>query len=282
MAHQDSDMLWQLQQVGFKYGAASVLQGLDLQLAKGRCYGVLGPNGSGKTTLLDLLCGLLVPESGRITFCDRPLAGWNHRQLARKVALVPQDFVVRFGFTVREVVEMGRHPRLGRFAGMTAGDHQLVDQVMEELGISVFANRPVTRLSGGEKQRVAVARALVQDPEVLLLDEATSNLDIFHSLSILGTIRSRIREQGLTVVAALHDLNLATFFCDQLIFIKNGKMVCRGPIDEVLRAEIIHEVYGVEAEVRQDDFSGCSQVSYKMPGSGLTQRREGAEERETL
>lgn len=275
-------MLWQLQQVGFKYGAASVLQGLDLQLAKGRCYGVLGPNGSGKTTLLDLLCGLLVPESGRITFCDRPLAGWNHRQLARKVALVPQDFVVRFGFTVREVVEMGRHPHLGRFAGMTAGDHQLVDQVMEELGISVFANRPVTRLSGGEKQRVAVARALVQDPEVLLLDEATSNLDIFHSLSILGTIRSRIREQGLTVVAALHDLNLATFFCDQLIFIKNGKMVCRGPIDEVLRAEIIHEVYGVEAEVRQDDFSGCRQVSYKMPGSGLTQRREGAEERETL
>ncbi|MCF6188630.1 MAG: ABC transporter ATP-binding protein, partial [Desulfobulbaceae bacterium] len=127
-------------------------------------------------------------------------------------------------------------------------------------------------------------RALVQDPEVLLLDEATSNLDIFHSLSILGTIRSRIREQGLTVVAALHDLNLATFFCDQLIFIKNGKMVCQGPIDQVLRAEIIHQVYGVEAEVRQDAFSGCRQVSYKMPDSGLTQRCEGVEKRkrETL
>ncbi len=284
MAHQDSEQLWQLQQVGFKYGAASVLQGLDLQLAKGRCYGVLGPNGSGKTTLLDLLCGLLVPESGEIAFCGHPLAGWSHRQLARKVALVPQDFVVRFGFTVREVVEMGRHPHLGRFAGLSTRDHQLVDQVMEELGISAFANRPVTRLSGGEKQRVAVARALVQDPEVLLLDEATSNLDIFHSLSILGTIRSRIREQGLTVVAALHDLNLATFFCDQLIFIKNGKMVCQGPIDQVLRAEIIHEVYGVEAEVRQDAFSGSRQVSYKMPDSDLTQRCEGAEkrERETL
>ena len=267
MAHQDSEQLWQLQQVGFKYGAASVLQGLDLQLEKGCCYGVLGPNGSGKTTFLDLLCGLLVPETGTITLCGRLLADWNHWQLARKVALVPQDFVVRFGFTVREVVEMGRHPHLGRFAGLDSRDHELVDVVMEELGIAVFGDRPVTRLSGGEKQRVAVARALAQDPEVLLLDEATSNLDIFHSLSILATIRSRIREQGLTVVAALHDLNLATFFCDRLIFLKNGRLVCQGPIDEVLRAEIIHEVYGVEAEVRQDEFSGCRQVSFRASGT---------------
>lgn len=272
-------MLWQLQQVGFGYGAVPVLEGIDLQLEKGRCYGVLGPNGSGKTTLLDLLCGLLVPETGKVEFCGRSLAGWNHRQLARKVALVPQDFVVRFGFTVREVVEMGRHPHLGRFADLSARDHHLVETVMEELEIGAFADRPVTRLSGGEKQRVAVARALAQDPEVLLLDEATSNLDIFHSLSILGTIRKRIREQGLTVVAALHDLNLATFFCDKLIFLKNGKMVCRGPIAEVLRAEIIHKVYGVEAEVRQDDFSGCSQVSFRVSGSDLTQRDEDAERR---
>ena len=267
MVQRDSDRLWQVEQVGFKYGAVPVLQDLDLQLEKGCCYGVLGPNGSGKTTLLDLLCGLLVPESGAITLCGRPLVDWSHRQLARKVALVPQDFVVRFGFTVREVVEMGRHPHLGRFAGLSTRDHRLVDLVLEELGIGAFADRPVTRLSGGEKQRVAVARALAQDPEVLLLDEATSNLDIFHSLSILGTIRDRIREQGLTVVAALHDLNLATFFCDRLIFIKNGRMVCQGPINEVLRAEIIHEVYGVEAEVRQDAFSGCSQVSFRVSGS---------------
>ena len=267
MDRQDSDILWQLDQVGFGYGEQPVLSDLDLELEKGQCYGVLGPNGSGKTTLLDLLCSLLAPTTGKVDLCGQPLSGWQPRQLARKVALVPQDFVVRFGFSVREVVEMGRHPHLGRFAVLTEQDHALVDSVMEEMEVAAFADRPVTRLSGGEKQRVAVARALAQDPEVLLLDEATSNLDIFHSLSILGTIRNRVHEQGLTVIAALHDLNLAGFFCDQLIFLKQGKLLHQGTVDEVLQAEVIREVYGVDARVRQDEFSGCSQVSYRVPVS---------------
>ena len=264
MARQDSDILWQLDQVGFGYGDQFVLRDLDLQLEKGHCYGVLGPNGSGKTTLLDLLCGLLVPKTGKLELCGRSLSSWQPRQLARKVALVPQDFVVRFGFSVREVVEMGRHPHLGRFASLTEQDHELVDSVMQEMGVDTLADRPVTRLSGGEKQRVAVARALVQDPEVLLLDEATSNLDIYHSLSILGLIRRRVREQGLTVVAALHDLNLAGFFCDQLIFLKKGKLLYQGTVDEVLHPDVIHQVYGVDAQVREDAFSGCPQVSYRI------------------
>ncbi len=269
MARQDSEdkRLWQLEQIGFSYGGQAVLHDLDLVLEKGKCYGILGPNGSGKTTLLDLLCGLLVPERGTIRFGGQSPAGWQPKQLARKLALVPQDFVVRFGFTVREVVEMGRHPHLGRFALLTKQDHNLVDAVMEELAVTALADRPVTRLSGGEKQRVAVARALAQDPEVLLLDEATSNLDIFHSLSILGTIRSRVQQQGLTVIAALHDLNLAGFFCDQLIFLRQGRLLHQGRVAEVLQADVIREVYGVEARVRSDAFAGCRQVSYKIPGS---------------
>ncbi|MEA2116692.1 MAG: ABC transporter ATP-binding protein [Thermodesulfobacteriota bacterium] len=267
MARQDSEILWQLDQVGFGYGDQSVLRDLDLQLEKGHCYGVLGPNGSGKTTLLDLFCGLLVPGTGKLELCGQSLSGWQSRQLARKVALVPQDFVVRFGFSVREVVEMGRHPHLGRFATLTETDHELVDSVMKEMGVDTLADRPVTRLSGGEKQRVAVARALAQDPEVLLLDEATSNLDIYHSLSILGLIRRRVREQGLTVVAALHDLNLAGFFCDQLIFLKKGKLLYQGTVDEVLHPDVIRKVYGVDARVREDGFSGCPQVSYRVPSS---------------
>ncbi len=259
-----SDILWQLDQVGFGYGEQPVLRGLDLQLEQGRCYGILGPNGSGKTTLLDLLCGLLSPVSGKILFRQNRLVDWQPRKLARKMALVPQDFVVRFGFTVREVVEMGRHPHLGRFASLSEQDHKLVDSVMEEMGVAEFAARSVTRLSGGEKQRVAVARALAQAPEVLLLDEATSNLDIYHSLSILGLIRNRVREQGLTVVAAIHDLNLAAFFCDHLIFLKDGQLICQGETSEVLQAEVIREVYGVDAQVRLDGFSGCSQVSYRI------------------
>ncbi len=262
-----SDILWQLEQVDFSYKDQPVLAGIDLTLSSGKCYGILGPNGSGKTTLLDLLCGLSAADNGEIRYRDILLKRWQARELAKRVALVPQDFQVRFGFSVREVVEMGRHPHLGRFAALTEQGHALIDAVMEEMGVVGFAARSVTRLSGGEKQRVAVAKALVQDPEVLLLDEATSNLDIYHSLSILGLIRRRIMEQGLTVVAAIHDLNLAAYFCDELIFLKNGRIICQGPTDEVLRPDVIQEVYGVEAQVREDAFSACNQVSYRLPAA---------------
>ncbi|MCI5221133.1 MAG: ABC transporter ATP-binding protein [Candidatus Electrothrix sp. AR4] len=262
-----SDTLWALDQVGFAHKDQPVLTGIDLTFYTGKCYGILGPNGSGKTSLLDLLCGLSVADKGTIRYRDTLLSNWQSRCLARRVALVPQDFFVRFGFSVREVVEMGRHPHLSRFASMTEEDHALVDAVMEEMGVSEFSARSVTRLSGGEKQRVAVARALVQNPEVLLLDEATSNLDIYHSLSILGLIRRRVQELGLTVVAAIHDLNLAAYFCDELIFLKNGHCICQGATDEVLRPDLIREVYGVEAQVCLDAFSGCQQVRYKFAAS---------------
>jgi iron complex transport system ATP-binding protein len=265
MAKASSDTLWQLEQVGFSYKNQPVLSAIQLSLSVGKCYGILGPNGSGKTTLLDLLCGLASPDKGELLYRGTPLHQWQKRDLAQRIALVPQDFLVRFGFSVREVVEMGRHPHLSRFASLTAEGNAFVDAVMEEMGVAGFANRSVTRLSGGEKQRVAVARALVQDPEVLLLDEATSNLDIYHSLSILALIRCRVVEQGLTVVAAIHDLNLATSFCDELIFLKNGQIICQGPTDQVLRSDVIRNVYGVEAQVREDSFSACNQVSYRLP-----------------
>ena len=265
MADSSSDILWQLNQVGFAYKNQPVLKEIQLSFSAGKCYGILGPNGSGKTTLLDLLCGLSSPDKGELLYRGTPLHQWQKRELAKRVALVPQDFQVRFGFPVREVVEMGRHPHLARFASLTEQGHALIDAAMEEMGIAALASRSITCLSGGEKQRVAVARALVQDPEVLLLDEATSNLDIYHSLSILALIRRRVAEQGLTVVAAIHDLNLATSFCDELIFLRNGQIVCQGPTDQVLRSDIIQKVYGVEAQVREDPFSACNQVSYRLP-----------------
>ncbi len=262
--------LWILQGINFYYNAVPVLKDISLRLHKGVCYGLLGPNGSGKTTLLDLLSGLLVPDSGSVIFKGRPLMQWKPRQLARLLALVPQDFIVRYDFTVREVVEMGRHPHLHRFASLSASDHRLVDRIMTDLGIIALADRPVTRLSGGEKQRVAVARAMAQDPEVLLLDEATSNLDIYHSLEILRAIRHRVDRQGLTVVAALHNLNLAAAFCDELVFLKNGGIITRGETGEVLTPGVISQVYGVEARVFKDRFSGCRQISFRLNTGGIT------------
>ena len=258
-------LLWSLAGVSFGYGAVSVLREVDLDLHRGACHGILGPNGSGKTTLLDLLSGLLQPQSGTIEFLGAPLHSWPKRQLAQRLALVPQDFMVRFGFTVREVVEMGLHPHLHRFAAPSEADRALVDEALAATGIAELAERPVTRLSGGEKQRVAVARALTQRPEVLLLDEATSNLDIHHSLEILHLIRRRFARGGLQVVAVMHDLNLASFFCDHLIFLKEGRVLRQGPTAEVLTPETIAAVYGVEAEVRANPFTNSRQVSFRLP-----------------
>lgn len=257
--------LWSLAKVSFGYHGAPVVHDVDLELHRGACYGILGPNGSGKTTLLDLMAGLQMPQSGDIRFNGRSLHNWPKKELARQLALVPQDFMVRFGFSVREIVEMGLHPHLHRFAAPSREDRTLVDEVLEVTGIKALADRPVTHLSGGEKQRVAVARALAQRPAVLLLDEATSNLDIHHSLEILHLIRSRFDRQGMQVIAVMHDLNLAAFFCDRLIFLKDGRVACQGPTEEVLTPENIEAVYGVEAEVRVNTFTRSQQVSFRLP-----------------
>jgi len=265
LSEQDNAILWSLTGVNFGYNDTPVLRDVTLELRRGCCTGILGPNGSGKTTLLDLLAGLQTPQSGTIVFQGKPLSAWPKKQLARWLALVPQDFMVRFGFSVREVVEMGLHPHLHRFATPSATDQALIDQALAATGIVALADRPVTRLSGGEKQRVAVARALAQQPEMLLLDEATSNLDIHHSLEILHLIRHRFEHQAMQVVAVMHDLNLAALFCDRLIFLKQGQVVCQGPTEEVLTPANIEAVYGVEAEVRPNPFTNSRQVSFRLP-----------------
>ncbi len=240
---------------------------VDISIKRGSFTGILGPNGCGKTTLLDLLAAILSPERGEIIFQGRPLTCWSTRELSRHVAMVPQDFSMRFAFTVRQVVEMGRFPFAKRLGGMNRQDHEIVRGVMDELGIASLAERPVTMLSGGELQRVAVARALAQTPETLLLDEATSNLDIFHSLSIMSVIRKRVEKEGLTVIAAIHDINLAAVFCSDTMFMDRGRPRAAGPTEELIRAELISEVYGVEAAVGRDAFDHGIQVSFRLPGA---------------
>ena len=267
LSERNTENLWSLTGVHFGYNGTPVLRDVSLKLRAGQCTGILGPNGSGKTTLLDLLADLQTPQAGTIEFLGRPLATWPKKQLARLLALVPQDFMVRFGFSVREVVEMGLHPHLHRFATPSEADRALIDRALAATGIAALADRPVTRLSGGEKQRVAVARALAQQPTVLLLDEATSNLDIHHSLELLHLIRDRFERQAMQVVAVMHDLNLAAFFCDHLIFLKEGQVVCQGPTEEVLTPATIGTVYGVEAEVTANAFTNCRQVSFRLPAA---------------
>ncbi len=261
-----ANILWHLSGVSFGYpGTGSeVLHSIGLDLCRGRIYGVLGPNGSGKTTLLDILCGLSKIKSGEISFKKRPLFSFNPKEMAQQVAVVPQDFEMRFEFSVREVVEMGCHARMKHFQGISTTDAALVEDIMKELDIAGLSERPVTALSGGEKQRVATARALVQARDALLLDEATSNLDIYHSLSILDVIRRRASNQGLCVVAAVHDINLASYFCDEFIFLHKGVIAAQGPPEETLASSLLERIYGVEARVGHDSFTQRPCVSFRL------------------
>jgi len=245
------------------YGARDVLHDLSFSLDAGLFYGLIGPNGSGKTTLLDLMLGNLKPKLGAICFNDRLVGQYTRRELAREIALVPQDFRINFDFTVLDVVMMGRHPHIPRFANPTARDREIVDRVLTELEITDLQDRLITHLSGGEKQRVIVARALAQDTPVLVLDEATSNLDIQHSLSIFQVLKKRCRGQGATIIAAIHDLNFAAAYCDAIILLNQGRLLTIGPPREVLSADLLHQVFAIECQAYEEPFSGAHQVAYR-------------------
>jgi iron complex transport system ATP-binding protein len=249
--------------VSFAYGETPALAELDLSLAPGRFYGIVGPNGCGKTTFLDLLTGGKRPDQGSVTFMDRPVAEYRRRDLARLVALVPQDFAIDFAFTVQEVVLMGRHPHIGRFASPGAEDWRQVDAAMAAIGISHFKDRLVNELSGGEKQRVVVARALAQQTPYLLFDEATSSLDVQYTMQIFNVAKRLVQEEGRTVIAVIHNLNLAAAYCDELIFMQKGKVAACGPTDAVLEASMIKKVFGVESRVAFDEFSSTKQISFR-------------------
>ena len=251
-----------LKDICFSYETRAIFSGINLEMETGCFHGVLGANGSGKTTLLDLLSGHLKPENGNILLDGRPLDDLKAGELAKKCALVPQDFRVNFSFTVEQVVMMGRYPHLGRFSAPGVKDRELVDQAMAATGVSDFSGRHVTELSGGERQRVVFARALAQDASYLILDEATSNLDIRHTLSLMTLVADRVKNNGLTVISVMQDLNLAARFCRSLVFLKNGRAVAHGTVDEVFTASVIKEVFDVSSRVYFDETIHCKQVVF--------------------
>ena len=255
--------LFSIEGVFFAYTGPLVLDDITLDLPAGRFYGIVGPNGCGKTTLLDLLTGCKEPRSGSIKFQGKPLPAYDKRQLARHLALVPQEFDTGFGFTVEEIVLMGRHPHIDRFSSPSEQDWRLVDQAMAAIGVSDMRDRYTNTLSGGQKQRVVVARALAQDTPVLLFDEATSSLDINYTLQIFNLARKLVHEEGRTVIAVIHNLNLAAAYCDFLIFMKNGRLQQFGPTPETMTATTIAEVFDVRANVSIDPYNQAHQVSFQ-------------------
>jgi iron complex transport system ATP-binding protein len=244
--------------VSYRYRASDrlVVDDVSLSIAPGELTGILGPNGSGKTTLLKMLAGTLTPTAGSIAFDGRPLSAWKRRDLAKRIALVPQETHAPFDFTVLDIVLMGRFPHLGTFALEGPADLSIAEQALASTGTSAFAQRPFATLSGGEKQRVVIAGALAQSPELLLLDEPTASLDLGHQLDVQLLLAALNRDRGVTMILSTHDLNLAAALCRNLILLRGGRVIAQGPTDTVLTPATVRDLYGVEADVQRHPAAG--------------------------
>jgi iron complex transport system ATP-binding protein len=231
------------------------LEEISLSLKPGELAGFLGPNGSGKSTFLKNLLGFLKPDGGRVLFAgDLPWKELSPAERALRIAFVPQLSGLKASFTVAELVLMGRLPRLkDRWSGYSAEDRRKAAEVMEILGIASMAERSVVTLSGGEMQKAVIARCLAQEGDILLLDEATSGLDLNHSVEIMELLRRKADEEGTIILAALHDLNLASQYCDRLLLLKEGRLRFQGTPQEVLTEQVVEEIYGIRAVVHIDE-----------------------------
>lgn len=238
----------------FSYGQREILKQLNVDIKKGKFTGILGPNGCGKSTFLKNILGYLTPTSGEVYFNENSTHVLEKKEKAKIVSLVPQKSSLMTDMSVKDFVLMGRLPHLkSSWAGYTYEDKKKVDDNLEFLGLNRFSERVAVSLSGGEFQRVLLARALTQDPKILLLDEPTSALDLNHAVELLNKVRSLVIEKSLTGVAVLHDLNLAAMFCDELIMMKDGKIKFQGTPGEVLTEENLKDIYNLKAKVIKDE-----------------------------
>ena len=256
--------IYQIQNIDHYYGDKQVISIDDLTVAPASIVGLIGPNGSGKSTMINLLMATSKLQSGTITYRSTPLELFSRRQLAKHLALVPQNITVGFDYSVHDIVLMGRHPHIPRFSPPSGKDLQIVSRALKLLDIEHLKKRPVTQLSGGEKQRVIVARALAQETEVLALDEATSNLDIEHTLEIMRILRNLVDVKDTTVIAAIHDLNLAAAFCDDLIVLNNRTVYDSGPVKAVLTTDLLNDVFSVKASVSTSAVHNYPRIEYDM------------------
>jgi iron complex transport system ATP-binding protein len=233
-----------LRDAGLRIEDRWLVRHVTIALQPGRFTVLIGPNGSGKSTVLRLLAGLWTPTEGGAELDGRPLASVGRRDLARRVAVVPQDTHLAFAFSVREAVAMGRHAHVARFARESARDREAVQQAMQRADVAHLADRFVTELSGGERQRVLIARSLATEAETILLDEPLANLDIAHALDVLLLCRA-LADEGRTVVCALHDLNAATLYATDAVLLKSGTLAGAGPARDLLTPDAIRRVFDV-------------------------------------
>lgn len=225
--------------------ATCILHNINFEVQQNQMLGIVGANGAGKSSLLRCLYRVYQPECGSVSLLGENIWQIAPQQFAQKVAVVLQESPAEFSLTVKQIIEMGRTPYHQLFSGNSAADTKIIAQVIEQLSLQSLIERPFSQLSGGEKQRVYLARALVQQPTVLILDEPTNHLDIRHQLEIMQLIA----ELGITVIITLHDLNIASAYCDQILLLHEGAVLAHDCVDKVLTPEIIQQAYGVDCHI---------------------------------
>jgi len=247
--------------------ASYVLRDIDLDVRAGERLAILGPNGAGKSTVLRLLAGTLSPDSGKVLLDGADISSLRGTERARRLAFVPQETRVAFDFTVLEIVLMGRSPRLGLLGIEGAHDVEIARQALELTGTAHLAERPISRLSSGERQRVLLARALAQEPDTILLDEPTAFLDLGHQVRIHRLLAGLHRERGTTLVFVSHDLNLAARYADRIVLLASGRVLQDGPPAQVLTPDSVRAAYGVEVRIVDDPALGAPTVVVMGPAS---------------
>ena len=252
----DDAPLFQLDGITYAVPGREILSPLSLTLQAGRIYGLVGPNGSGKSTLMRILARQLQPAGGTARLQGRPLIEWSEREFARHVAFMPQFTPAADGMNVRELVALGRYPWHGMLGRFTNDDADKVEAAIRRTGLEPLANRIVDSLSGGERQRVWLALMLAQDPRCLLLDEPTSALDIAHQHDILNLVRDLSVERGIAVVVVLHDINLAVRSCDEIVALRDGRIIAHAASHDIMNPEMLAGFYGLPMGIFHHPASG--------------------------
>lgn len=251
-----NDVIIKTKNIDWSYNGTRVLDDVSINIKPGTFTGILGPNGAGKTTLLKLILNLLQAEKDSILIKGQDIRTFSRKALAKIEAYVPQNVKIDFNFTVEQVVLMGRTPFLGRFDRESREDLEIAEWAMKETGVDGLKEKLITHLSGGELQRVIIARALTQEPSILALDEPTSHLDIHHQINILSIIRSLAKKKSLTIIAVLHDVNHALEYCDNLFLLDKGKIVNSGSPEKVITPESMKEIYDLNVKITKNPFTG--------------------------
>ncbi|WP_400164106.1 heme ABC transporter ATP-binding protein [Brevibacillus sp. TJ4] len=253
-----NDVAVRAERVSLSLDKKKILHQIDLELGAGEIVGLLGPNGSGKSTLLKSIYRVMKPDAGWIYLEGEDVYGLSAKECAQRMAVVRQESSVDFDFRVDEVVWMGRSPHKKLFEPDGAEDRHICEEALRQVGMLDYAKRSFFTLSGGEKQRVMIARALAQQAKVLVLDEPTNHLDVRYQLQIMDLVQ----ELGIPTLAALHDLNIAAAYCDRLLFLHEGEIVASGAPEQILTPALIRDVFGVEAEVTTHPVTGKKHVYF--------------------